>query len=328
VGKVPVAIAITPDGRTAYVVNEGSDDVTPIRTATGTPLAPVRTGGVGSNPEYIVITPDGKTAYVASIGCPCPPGSAVLPSVSAISTATNTVVKTFAHDADFNGIVMDPNGRTAYLLPSMIPIRTATNTALPPIRLPGGTAVIDPDAMAFSPDGRTGYIAELNPGTVSVIRTATDTVTTTIKVGAGPASIALSPDGATAYVVNDVSDTVSVISTAASRVIKTIKVGRFPCCIALTPDGKTAYLINRLSDTVSMIRTATNTVTKTVQVKARGPCGIAITPDGKTAYVIDGYSDTVTPISTATSSAGKPIIVGPGPAAIAITPARHHRPPE
>jgi YVTN family beta-propeller protein len=327
VGKLPLAIAITPDGRTAYVVNGGSTNVTPIRTATGTALAPIRTGVVGSSPEYIAVTPDGKTAYVANIGCPCPDGSDVPPSVTAISTATNTVVKKFAsRNANFNGIVIDPNGRTAYLLPSMVPIRIATNAVLPPIHLPGGTSVADPSAMAFSPDGRTGYVADLNRGTVSVIRTATNTVTRTIKVGRGPASIALSPDGATAYVVNEVSGTVSVINTATSRVIKTLEVGRSPCCITLTPDGKTAYLVNQLSHTVSVIRTATNTVTKTIRVHT-GPSTIAITPDGRSAYVLDGDSDTVTPISTATSSAGKPIIVGSFPVAIAITPGRHHRPP-
>jgi YVTN family beta-propeller protein len=303
VGPDPVAIAITPDGRTAYAVSDGpatggSATVTPIQTATDTALAPIRTGVVGSSPEYIAITPDGKTAYVANIGCPCPHGAGVLPSVTAISTATNTVTKKFAYrDANFNGLVIDPNGRTAYLLPGMIPIKTATNTVLPPIQLPGGNEVVDADAMAFSPDGRTGYVGELNPGTVSVIRTATNTVTTTIKVGLGPLSIAVSPDGATAYVAN-LSDTVSVISTATNRVIKTIKVGRYPCCLTLTPDGKTAYLINQISRTVSVIRTATNTVAKTIQVKA-GASGIAITPDGKTAYLMDDPSPTVTPISTA-----------------------------
>ncbi len=35
----PSAIAITPDGKVAYVVNQGSGTVTPIRTATNTAAA-------------------------------------------------------------------------------------------------------------------------------------------------------------------------------------------------------------------------------------------------------------------------------------------------
>jgi YVTN family beta-propeller protein len=54
VGRLPEAIAITPDGKTAYVVNTGSGTVTPIQTATNTALAPVK---VGRTPVAIAITP-------------------------------------------------------------------------------------------------------------------------------------------------------------------------------------------------------------------------------------------------------------------------------
>jgi YVTN family beta-propeller protein len=64
VGKGPVAIAITPDDKTAYVVNTEPGTVTPIATATNTTGRPITTG---SGPFPIVITPDGKTAYVANL---------------------------------------------------------------------------------------------------------------------------------------------------------------------------------------------------------------------------------------------------------------------
>jgi hyaluronoglucosaminidase len=44
VGADPAAIAITPNGRTAYVVNSGSDTVTPISTATGEAGPAIRVG--------------------------------------------------------------------------------------------------------------------------------------------------------------------------------------------------------------------------------------------------------------------------------------------
>ena len=47
--------------------------------------------------------PGWKTVYVANIGRPCPRGAYVPASVTAVSTAANTVVKTFAYgDADYN----------------------------------------------------------------------------------------------------------------------------------------------------------------------------------------------------------------------------------
>ena len=58
VGRLPVAIAITPDGQTAYVVNETSGTVTPIRIATNTAGKPIK---VGNGAFAIAITPDGRT---------------------------------------------------------------------------------------------------------------------------------------------------------------------------------------------------------------------------------------------------------------------------
>ena len=65
--------------------------------------------------------------------------------------------------------------------------------------------------MAFSLDGATAYVTNGDGGTVSVIDTATNTVTTTITVGDFPRGVAFSPDGTTAYVVNTGPGTVSVI---------------------------------------------------------------------------------------------------------------------
>jgi YVTN family beta-propeller protein len=61
----PVILAITPNGRTAYVANAGDGTVTPISTATNTAGKPIR---VGHTPRAIAITPDGKTAYVVNNG--------------------------------------------------------------------------------------------------------------------------------------------------------------------------------------------------------------------------------------------------------------------
>jgi YVTN family beta-propeller protein len=78
VGDQPTAIAITPDGATAYVANLGSADVTPISVATNVPGTPIPTA-IG--PQGIAITPDGATAYVTNAG-----SDAVTP----ITVATNT----------------------------------------------------------------------------------------------------------------------------------------------------------------------------------------------------------------------------------------------
>ena len=76
VGEGPLAIAITPNGKTAYVVNTLGHTVTPITIATNTagPTIPA-----SLDPSVIAITPNSKTAYVLN-----------LDSVIPIATATNT----------------------------------------------------------------------------------------------------------------------------------------------------------------------------------------------------------------------------------------------
>ena len=78
VGTQPWEIAITPDGKTAYVTS--ALGVVPIRTATNTALKAVKVSGQ-LQPWGIAITPDGKTAYAV--------GSVLTP----IRTATNTALK-------------------------------------------------------------------------------------------------------------------------------------------------------------------------------------------------------------------------------------------
>ena len=87
---------------------------------------------------------------------------------------------------------------TAYVLNTssntVTPIRTATSTALPPVKV-GGT----PCAIAVTPDGRTAYgashgLAAGNAGTVTPIRTATSTALPPIRVGHAPCAIAITPN--------------------------------------------------------------------------------------------------------------------------------------
>src|SRR5450755_2639618 len=55
--------ASSADPVTAYVANQLSETVTPIRAATGQAGKAIP---AGVNPAYIAITPDGKTAYVSN----------------------------------------------------------------------------------------------------------------------------------------------------------------------------------------------------------------------------------------------------------------------
>jgi YVTN family beta-propeller protein len=74
VGDVPTAISFTPNGRTAYVVNDYSNTVSVVATATGTVTATVP---VGLAPSDVAVTRNGKAAYVTETGIGAEPGNTV-----------------------------------------------------------------------------------------------------------------------------------------------------------------------------------------------------------------------------------------------------------
>ena len=76
VGRDPRAIAMAPDGRTAYVLNWLGATVTPIATLTNRPGRPIR---VGPFPVAAAFRPGARTLYAASFGAD---------SVTPIDTAT------------------------------------------------------------------------------------------------------------------------------------------------------------------------------------------------------------------------------------------------
>ena len=114
------------------------------------------------------------------------------------------------------------------------------------------------------------YITNSMASTVSVIDTATNSVTATINVGDVPYGVAINPSGTSVYVTNNNGVTVSVIDTATNSVTATIPVGLEPGGVAVNPSGTSVYVANYKSNTVSVIETATNNVTATIPV-GNGP---------------------------------------------------------
>ena len=196
VGSGPAAIAITPDGKTAYVVNGTAGTVTPIDTATNKPGPAIV---VGREPAAIAITPNGKTAYVVNT---------TSGTVTPITTATGTAGPPITVGKYPMSIAITPNGKTAYVANygsgTVTAISTATDRA---------TAQIEvgkmPQAVLVSPDGKTAYVANFGSNSVSPIDTATNKAAPAIAVGSEPYALAIVPHHQSMYVVNYGSGTVT-----------------------------------------------------------------------------------------------------------------------
>jgi YVTN family beta-propeller protein len=188
----------------------------------------------------------------------------------------------------------------------------------------------EPRGIAITPNGASAYVTNFQDDTVSVINTATNTVSTTIALGQaqelkGPQGVAVAPDGTKVYVVNGFDNSVSVIDTNTNSVLTNIAVGTEPQEIALTSDGTRAYVTSFATNSVTVLDLTTNTTVITVAV-GQTPDGVAVSPDGKVYVanynfneVVDG--DSVSIIDTATNTTvGNPVAVGLHPVKIAFSP--------
>lgn len=147
------------------------------------------------------------------------------------------------------------------------------------------------------------YIANQNSNTVSVIKTGTNAVMTSIPVGNKPYGVAVHPTGTKVYVTNQDSNTVSVIDATANTVSATITLPALakPAGLAVNPAGTKLYVLNQDLDSISVINTTTNAILTNIPVSAK-PSKIAINPAGTRAYVIYEALDQVTVIDTTADS--------------------------
>ncbi len=280
IGDTPLAIAISPDGTTAYVSD--TEAVTPINLVTGFAETPI-TMAANVFPAAIAITPDGSTAYVGDLGT----GVVIPVNLATKTTGTAIPACTTPHDVAAD-IVVSPDGTTAYvacpLSGTVVPINTSTNTTGSPIFAGEG-----PEGLAITPDGATLYAANFgafgvvngqviqfsNGTTVTPIDASTDTAGTPITVGSEPSSVAITPNGTTAYVVNLASSTVTPIDIATNSAgipisLNTTLTSTPGPQIAITPDGTTAYVVTR-NNTLVPIDTANNITQTPIPVGPFGP---------------------------------------------------------
>jgi YVTN family beta-propeller protein len=149
--------------------------------------------------------------------------------------------------------------------------------------------------VSASPDGSRVYIANYGDNTISVINTATNTVTATIPVCKEPAGLSVSPDGSKVYVAYYGCDTVNVINAVTDTISATIPVCSMAYCLCVSPDGNKVFVANEDANNISVINTATNTISATIPVGSRpvafgnfiSTYGTGIAPQNMVAAGID-----------------------------------------
>jgi hypothetical protein len=279
-----VGMSMAPSGKTAYIIwTAFPGRVVTVVTAANTTLKPI---AVSIFHQDAVIAGD-TTAYVVGASDSRWGFTGLIP----IRVATNRALRpiTFHVPTGYNpaGIVLTPNGATAYVLDSsgastsgvyneVTAVNLHTGKVLKDIALkaPGSIYSIGNSGnILMDPDGQTAYV--LGNRNVTPISTATNTQLKPITL---PASVhvteqfVMTPNGKTLYVLSKLA--ITPISLTTGKVLRPIRIQGIPSSfevMAITPDGRTLFAGDK--NGVVLINTATNTVRKYINLSPRAGLG-------------------------------------------------------
>lgn len=255
-GKGPHEVAVSPDGKFAYVSNYGAYGVfregEQRRTEPGNTITVIdlkerkvkQTYDLGGyrSPHGIRVSRDGKTVWVTCEG---------LQAVVEIDTVEGKIRRAFK-----------TNQQTSHMV---VPTK----------------------------DEKKLYVSNIGSGSVSVIDRA-ETKVANITTAAGTEGIDLAPSGKEVWVTNRGANTISVIDTATDKVVESFDSGgKMPIRVKFTPNGKEAWVSNAQSNNVTVFDAATRKLLATVEV-GQMPVGIQMSPDGKRAYVANTNANLIT----------------------------------
>lgn len=235
VGVDPVAIALAPDGQTAYVSNSGSGDITPIDLADGQAEPPIP---VAPSVGDLVVAPDGRTIYVldpaartllpvdlrtGQIGRAVNLdvgefGSAASPTTMSISPTGTLIVVSYQYQLiqvripagvvtqvygmglppEVGQVVIGPSGTVAYHDNVMAVGRTNLTGAPSPPGQPGAVGIFDPGELLIGPPHGTLYVQSgTNPTGIIPVDVATMTKETLLPLAVN--GMALAPGSSTLW---------------------------------------------------------------------------------------------------------------------------------
>ncbi|MCF0082407.1 lactonase family protein [Streptomyces lomondensis] len=298
----PSYLAIHPDRRTLYAVNEREDGaVTAVRLSDRKILGSRSTGGAA--PCHLSVHPGGRWLLSADYGSG---------SVS-------------VHPIDASGALGERTDLVRHSSPPPGPGQEGPHA----------------HQIITSPDGGHVLAVDLGTDTVYTYRldekagTLTEAGRAQARPGAGPRHLTFHPGGRYAYLANEVDNTVAVCSydPASGRV----RVGAaqstgtgpgtsYPAQIVVTPNGRYAYLANRGDNSLTRYAVEADgarlRLLDTVPVDGDFPRQIALSPEGTLLFAANQKSGTVTVFhvdgaSGALRRAGDPF---PSPVAVCALP--------
>jgi len=228
-GRDPEAFDISRDGKTLFVANEETAEMSVVDLVKGKVNGRV---GVGGEPEGVAVRPDGKMVLVTS---------EVGNEVFAIALPGLVVSGHVATGARPRGIAYSQDGTKAFVTCELggevTVIDTHALTAIGHIKIEGHAKTPLPPrpmGIALAPDGKHLYVSHGRGGSISEIEVASSTISRFLDgVGDRPWGIAVSADGSHLFTANGPSQDVSVVDIKKWEVVRKIQVGGLPWGLAV-----------------------------------------------------------------------------------------------
>lgn len=278
----PSYLALHPDGRTLYAVDERDDGaVTAVRLADRTILGARSTGGAG--PCHLSVHPSGNWLLSANY-------------------ASGSVA---VHPIDASGALGERTDVVKHSTPAPGPGQQGPHA----------------HQFITAPDGGHVLAVDLGTDTVYTYRlderrgTLTEVAQAHTRQGAGPRHLTFHPGGRYAYLANEVDDTVTVCTYDSATGGLTIGDPQptgsgagtnYPAQILVTANGSYAYLANRGHNSLARYAIEADgarlRLLDTVPVSGDFPRQIAFSPDGTLLFAANQKSGTVSVFRVDTAS--------------------------
>jgi YVTN family beta-propeller protein len=278
-GLGPHEVAVSPDGRTAYVSNFGRYSVYPAgdtahdkagNTITVIDLVDrkVKTTfdlGTHTGPHGMTVSHDGKLVWATT---ETPQAVLELDSASGKILHVWNTTQERSHM-----IVATPNETKFYVT------NTVSGSVSVIDRSTGEAKVISTgpgtEGIAISPDGKEVWAASRLDDKIEIISTATDKIVATfLSGGKGPKRMDFTPDGTQVWVTNPGSNQTTVFDARARELIATLVLSKSPSGVYISSDGRRAYITNAVANELTSIDVATRKILSAMPI-GTDPDGVA-----------------------------------------------------
>lgn len=285
----PVALAISPTGKSAYTADSATNSISAysINTSTGSlnevAGSPLPTG---KGPNSVVVDPSGVFVYTADQAGDVS-GFSINPTTGGLTAVAGSP---FPAGTQPVTVRVHPSGQFLY-------VANASSSNISAYRIDASTGALSqitgspfstgmqPFGLEVDATGKFLYVANEISKNVTAFAidqnsgTLTEVAGSPFPAGDSPNSLTIDPSSKYVYVTNTDAGTVSAFSIGATGALTTVAgspfpTGTMPNCVKVDPSGKFAYVVNlgTLSESVTAlsIDSATGTLSFVEESRTRG----------------------------------------------------------